>query len=352
MSKRNNLFHFATSELSQDAFIAWLLSFAMKEHEQEDAALAQCARALLQGMYPGMASDEYVTSIELQHNNIDVLVTLENCSIIIEDKMFTEQHDNQIERYKSELEKERPGTKIRTVYYKIEAQCYPEAVDCNLFRQDILKVLQPYVVKTDNAIFRDYVDHLQAMDEEAETYRAPEHSDMKKWTGTMQARFFQHLQEQDIVQPKDSVGWGYVSNPTGGFFGLWWHWLSEKQLDSLGFAKDSPAGKYVQDLYLQLENASDGAIIALKYAVNDKKLSAADWDIVQQIRWALYEKMKEHFNRLGVPYQKKTFRRGTYMSVGYVTYDMTNYKARIKAMQDALDGIVARYHYVIGKGFQ
>ena len=86
MSKRNNLFHFATSELSQDAFIAWLLSFAMKEHEQEDAALAQCARALLQGMYPGMASDEYVTSIELQHNNIDVLVTLENCSIIIEDK--------------------------------------------------------------------------------------------------------------------------------------------------------------------------------------------------------------------------------------------------------------------------
>ena len=30
MSKRNNLFNFATSELSQDAFLGWLLSFEMR----------------------------------------------------------------------------------------------------------------------------------------------------------------------------------------------------------------------------------------------------------------------------------------------------------------------------------
>ena len=62
--------------------------------------------------------------------------------------------------------------------------------------------------------------------------------------------------------------------------------------------------------------------------------------------------MKEYFNHFNVSYQKKTFRTGTFMSVGYVPYNMTNYKERIQEMQKALDEIVTRYHYVIGKGFQ
>ncbi len=359
MSKRNNLFHFATSELSQDAFLGWLLSFAMKEHGQEDAALTQCARALLKKMYKGMKPDESVTSVELQKDNIDVLVTMGDHSIIIEDKTFTGQHDNQIERYKRELEEKRPEAKILTVYYKIDDQCNSEAVDCNLFRQDILKILQPFVDKTNNAIFRDYVEHLQEMEDEAESYATPEHANMLEWTGTMHTRFFQHLREQGIVQPKDSVGWGYVSNPTGGFFGLWWHWLTEEQFASMGFAEDSPMGKYVGEIYLQIENAANpknsaenANIIALKYSVSAGKLTPADWDVVQQIRWGLYEKMKEYFNHFNVSYQKKTFRTGTFMSVGYVPYNMTNYKERIQEMQKALDEIVTRYHYVIGKGFQ
>ena len=90
MSKRNNLFHFATSELSQDAFLGWLLSFAMKEHGQEDAALTQCARALLKKMYKGMKPDESVTSVELQKDNIDVLVTMGDHSIIIEGSYILE----------------------------------------------------------------------------------------------------------------------------------------------------------------------------------------------------------------------------------------------------------------------
>ncbi len=359
MSKRNNLFNFATSELSQDAFLGWLLSFAMKEHEQEDAALAQCARALLKRMYQGMKPDETVTSVELQKDNIDILVTIGDCSIIIEDKTFTGQHDDQIERYKRELGEKRPETKIITVYYKIDDQCNLEKVDCNLFRRGILEILQPFADKTNNAIFRDYVEHLQEMEEEAESYAAPGNADIKKWTGAMHTRFFQHLRDQGIVQPEASLGWGYVSNQTGGFFGLWWHWIAEKQFASMGFAEDSPTGKYVGELYLQIENAAkpkesdeNADIIALKYSVNAGELTPADWEIVQQIRWALYEKMKEYFGCLGVPYQKKTFRTGTFMSVGYVTYDMTNYKDRIQAMQKALDGIVDRYHYVIGKGFE
>lgn len=40
----NNLFRYATSELSQDAFICWLVSFALRENEGVDKVLTQCAR--------------------------------------------------------------------------------------------------------------------------------------------------------------------------------------------------------------------------------------------------------------------------------------------------------------------
>jgi hypothetical protein len=38
-----NIFNFATSELSQDAFIAWLLTWANKEYEGIDKNLHACA---------------------------------------------------------------------------------------------------------------------------------------------------------------------------------------------------------------------------------------------------------------------------------------------------------------------
>ena len=47
MLSKNNLFAYATSELSQDAFIAWLMSFAMKEFEGKDVLLTKCAREVI-----------------------------------------------------------------------------------------------------------------------------------------------------------------------------------------------------------------------------------------------------------------------------------------------------------------
>lgn len=45
--KKNNLFMYATSELSQDAFICWLMNFAHKDHLNEDVVLTNCAKELL-----------------------------------------------------------------------------------------------------------------------------------------------------------------------------------------------------------------------------------------------------------------------------------------------------------------
>ncbi|NEX23727.1 hypothetical protein G3480_26250 [Thiorhodococcus mannitoliphagus] len=43
-----NLFAFATSELSQDAFLAWLLSWADPKYAAFDPPVHQCAARLVQ----------------------------------------------------------------------------------------------------------------------------------------------------------------------------------------------------------------------------------------------------------------------------------------------------------------
>ena len=43
---KNNLFYWATGELSQDAFICWLMSYAMKD-SKEDAVIKACAQEFL-----------------------------------------------------------------------------------------------------------------------------------------------------------------------------------------------------------------------------------------------------------------------------------------------------------------
>ncbi|MYD32112.1 MAG: hypothetical protein F4X01_11115 [Nitrospira sp. SB0661_bin_20] len=41
--ERPNLFSYATSELSQDAFICWLLEWSLPQYRQTDTKLHECA---------------------------------------------------------------------------------------------------------------------------------------------------------------------------------------------------------------------------------------------------------------------------------------------------------------------
>ena len=48
MSKKPNLFNYATSELSQDAFLAWLIQWADKDNKKNDSYLNACAVSFVQ----------------------------------------------------------------------------------------------------------------------------------------------------------------------------------------------------------------------------------------------------------------------------------------------------------------
>ena len=79
MNLKNNLFNYATSELSQDAFLCfcWLASYTLEDAEPDDA-LRSCAREMLELFVPELKGRPFtLQDVERQVWHIDVLLTAE-----------------------------------------------------------------------------------------------------------------------------------------------------------------------------------------------------------------------------------------------------------------------------------
>lgn len=170
---KNNIFDFATRELSQDAFICWCLNW---HNCGETASLYPLAQELLALMgepnFP--AAQELV--IKQQFKKIDVLISFQGANkiLIIEDKTCTSEHNEQISRYKNIIqalssdEKDKLGidsaVKIETVYFKTG---YMYDYDCEtvsdykISGEVFFDVLKKYEGKSE--ILDDYVNHLSGL---------------------------------------------------------------------------------------------------------------------------------------------------------------------------------------------
>ena len=122
----NNLFDYATSELSQDAVICWCLNWL----NEPEAELYPLAVNLLQKMGEGPIEKGQTLRTIQQFYKTDILVCLagKNRVILVEDKTDTSEHGEQIRRYREQLkrlsEEERrfcgidENVEVRTVYFK------------------------------------------------------------------------------------------------------------------------------------------------------------------------------------------------------------------------------------------
>ena len=103
--ERNNMFRFSTHELSQDAFICWLINY-INTNEEEYKSVAKDFIKLLADKIGDVSFKKYIeendykVEIKHQYRNIDVLLKIDNFCIIIEDKIETVEHDDQINKYK------------------------------------------------------------------------------------------------------------------------------------------------------------------------------------------------------------------------------------------------------------
>ena len=105
----NNIFNFATNELSQDAFICWCLNWINMPVRDDNASGRQFGSRFLSRLLNGTYDVSKVNQVYIfrQLLNIDVLVLVPElqAALIIEDKTSSQEHGNQINRYKCLLSK-------------------------------------------------------------------------------------------------------------------------------------------------------------------------------------------------------------------------------------------------------
>ena len=208
MNLKNNLFNYATSELSQDAFLCWLASYALEDAEPDDA-LRSCAREMLELFVPEFNGRPFtLTDVERQVWHIDVLLTAElagtTYKIIVEDKTNTREHSEQLMRYKEEIQKKFPGCIPCGVYYKTGFQSDLSAVHEAKYQyvslEKMLDLLGRYVEKTDSQILRDYYGYWNTYLENARRYRELPPA---QWGSDQCTYFF------DVLQNGDFLKWRY-----------------------------------------------------------------------------------------------------------------------------------------------
>jgi len=128
-----NIFKIATKELSQDGFFTWLLQWGAPENEKHNSALFNNA----QNFIKLLLSKQNIENVEIkkvvagrQWEKIDIWAEINNeYLIIIEDKTFTGEHSNQLEKYKKtatdwckENNYKRLSSNINSIIFKLQKQ--------------------------------------------------------------------------------------------------------------------------------------------------------------------------------------------------------------------------------------
>ena len=313
-----NIFTYATSELSQDAFILWLLDWANPEFEKEDKELCDTAQDFVRLLLD--EKDLKITSVKCQKQEhyIDVFAIInEEYALIVEDKTNTSEHGNQIRRYYEWVNKENKYSdlSIHCVYYKTGnesafkltrlTQKYDEEFKSEHFsivtREEVLELFKH--CSSQNAIFIDYVAHIQSIQDATDAYLT---TPIKQWNWLAWQGFYMNLEKE-----LNNGDWGYVANPSGGFWGFWWHWCK--------MPTDSPI-----ELYLQFEQKN---LCIKAYNIGEGKVSIEYSDkVIREAR------------KNGIPIKESIRRRtGKTMTLAVVklqNFDMLNMPDLLRQLKE------------------
>ncbi|MFP7280465.1 hypothetical protein SFC11_14050 [Exiguobacterium indicum] len=258
-----NIFDYATSELSQDAFLCWLLKWAEEGARSHDPQLHTIANVFVKEVFDlhNCQLNESIQSvcIKRQFNSLDILAIInEKYAIMIEDKVFTSHHSDQLRRY-LEMVKTHPETwylKPVPIYYKIVEQGdYSDVTGAGyqiFTRTKMIEVLSGLDDSTTNDILNDYLKYLKQIDTSIESYKL---LPITEWNSFSWQGFYRDLQKE-LKNGK----WGRVENARGGFWAFWWkgddsqphYWqLEESMLKAKVEAADSQNIREYRDQCMQ-----------------------------------------------------------------------------------------------------
>jgi len=226
-----NIFEIATSELTQDGFITWLLQWAEPGNKKYDEKLNACAIDFVKFL---INENLEITSVEAgrQRDNIDIWAKInDKYLIIIEDKTYTSEHSDQLERYKKAAMNWYKEKDLKMVYIYLktvtESKYLIENIKSKGFnyinRSNLIDFFKNYN-NIENNIYIDFTEKITNL-EVAE--KAFETKKIQEWDWNCWIGFYSYL--DSILATDQFLDWKYVSNPAGGFLGIWWYFLDWKE---------------------------------------------------------------------------------------------------------------------------
>lgn len=267
---RPNLFDYATSELSQDAFLLWFLRWSDPKYKDEDLSLHECSRLFVNRLL-GMdgSLDVETIKVEKQVKHIDVFCIVNDVyAVIIEDKTNTSEHGRQMTRYSKAVETSAQYKHLQKhcIYFKTGNESkqnidtirnnYIKANDSTwcfsvMQRQDMIDVLNHY--SGNNVILLDYRDRITRIENTFLNYLTLPVDDWS-W-GTWQG-FCKEL-ERSMVRSND-FWWGTVNSIGGAFVCAAWHRIEFKKAHKLKLQIEGyPAPRKDSRLCIKLEAPND-----------------------------------------------------------------------------------------------
>ncbi|MDE0158056.1 MAG: PD-(D/E)XK nuclease family protein [Gammaproteobacteria bacterium] len=262
-----NLFNYGYKELTQDAFICWLIKWAYYNGTKDEGLKIQkCGLDFVNALFakhgkeaPHPLEPDKV-KIWQQDNSIDVLARIGKYVLLVEDKTGTKEHGKQLNDYYKKVlnEKTKAGKvnkeDILPIYLKTGNQPLGDklriegSTEYKVFeRKDFLDVIKPCYEA--HSIISDFYNHLMHKEEATNSYEKwrendNENKEINYWSSC--EGFFRELENHLVVINKDNSmvgfdeikntwkrswsngnlgvwGWDRVNNRSGGFFGFWWY---------------------------------------------------------------------------------------------------------------------------------
>ena len=306
MQNQPNIFTYATSELSQDAFIAWLLCWADIKYKAQDEQLHKLGLDFLESL---LVKQEItlneITDLEIktQFHKIDVFVSFKMggkyYGVIIEDKVHTIDHNDQLGRYVKKVKELNSETIIVPIYFKTGYQVNLTRIKDNGYYhytvKDLLQVLtQTRITQIDNDVLTQYHNYILGKELEfdnaemdANLYLTAPLSKWKKWTCV---RFF-HEYKQHF-----NAGWHSVPNNRESLLAFWY-----------GGGKftmnDVESGKELNlEVYSDIQFSRDKLIASYRISLHGNPQKN------NKNRNKIYDAFKQYLDDENISYKKAHFR--------------------------------------------
>jgi len=344
--KRNNIFNFATSELSQDAFICWCLNWL----NYKGSELRALAVDLLKEFGEEDVSDNQEILIKRQFKKIDILVVLKglNRVYIIEDKVHSSESKDQIGGYKGKIkelgkdEKKDLGIdeniEVKTVYFKTGFHFSP---DKNVKANKIItgkmfkEILEKY--RNKNEILDNYYEYLveklrtQENEKDYLECKAESHWDWNiAKSNIAQYCFLKEMFSEERVKSFKNKGNGPVVSQYN---------LLEKEIISYG-----ETGETFR-IFWRVDTLTEGTYLRLSYyyifknrkdskTLNYKEISEIGYNIVHK---KIYDIIEEYQNELPKIYKIK---KCNYKEQNEIPILHINLKECIKSGKDEMNKLI------------